>query len=227
MNKSLKHTKITIMLIVLMLLFLCAINITYSYFSATGKVTGSGNLHSLTLTCHYWDNNGNQIDTSSGQLQIYPVSGVLTRGTAFKLKQNASDTESNITNIGYTLTGTQAFVRFWIDAYIVKDGEVDESVNYGEYFLAGRLSSSSFTEMQVFNSSLYAKENNTYFVVSARNAASYDIFDSLKFDESAPNEILGETIRIFVTFEAVQTANQAFKQVFDDERGYISDWEEV
>lgn len=227
MNKSLKHTKITIVLIVLMMLFLCAINITYSYFSATGKVTGSGNLHSLTLTCHYTVNDGEPTSVGATQMQIYPASGVLTRGTAFKLKQNATDTASNIDSIGYTLTGTQAFVRFWIDAYIVKDGEVDESVNYGEYFLVGRLSSSSFTEMQVFSSSLYAKENNTYFVVSARNAGSYDIFDSLKFDESAPNEILGETIRIFVTFEAVQTANQAFKQVFDDERGYLSDWEEV
>ena len=44
--------------------------------------------------------------------------------------------------------------------------------------------------------------------------------------ENVPIEILGESLNIFISFEAVQSANGAFTQVFNDsEKGYFKSWQ--
>ena len=45
--------------------------------------------------------------------------------------------------------------------------------------------------------------------------------------DPVPVEILGETIQITISFEAVQKANQAYLSAFggaDDDKGYLKSW---
>lgn len=227
MKERFTSSKILTLVIVLMTVFLCLINVTYSYFSAKDNVAGNVNLSQILLEGVYWETEyGDTVLGLGGtEVPMFPATNKINRGSHFKLKKNVDD-ESSMGAIGYRVTGTTVFVRFWIDAYIVDENGVEnKTTNYGEYFLAGDVDGDEFVE--VYGDYTKSNDSNTYFVNESVEGDSGDnyAFSALKLVDNAPDDMLGEKLRIYVTFDACQSSNKAFKSVFDDEHGYLESWE--
>ena len=56
---------------------------------------------------------------------------------------------------------------------------------------------------------------------------SINLGNQIKIDDNAPLEMLQKTLKITISFEAIQMANGAAfaESGFNDERGYLLSWE--
>lgn len=226
MKSCSKNTKLITTLIVLTLLFLCAVNITFSYFSASAKVTCSVTLPNFEFKCAYKIKNNNTTKyVDSTQLEIYPAESQIHRGSVFTVNVIDGEESVEVDYIGCSSRGTKkAYVRFWIDAYVVRDGELDTTINYGKYFLVGYQDGGNFLESQEMFEDSFSKSNDTYFMIDAVSSGFSTCFKYVQLSPSAPVEMLGESLRVFVTMQGVQIENEAYKSVFDDEHGYCEEW---
>ena len=226
MKQVKKHLNLCVSLVLLILAVVCLTNITYSYFTTSSKTNGNFTFGNLDVNFVYYEDSIPK-DEGGNTISLYSSTGAIAIGTPFKLAKAANGAE--ITNLVITNNSNscECFIRFWIDAYIIDDDIVDKSVNYGKYFV---LPSESTEENQLYYTNLGGSAPNSgcYFgIVSIGPNVGIELGNTLTLVDAADNilaNILGETIQISITFEAVQKANKAYLSVFNDEKGYYLDW---
>ena len=243
MTKVSRNVKLITTLILLVLAFCCSFNVTYSYFTASASKSGSLNFPDLDVRFVTTDKNndivqnGSYTQDSLYTIELYPMGGTISRGATFVLSLDEYTTGGTQEEIGNIViknmeNSTDAYVRFWVDAYIVNDdGTLNITKNYGKYFLFEMTDDSYFVRGGT-GSNTTEETNSCYFAEPLYAGTSYDYinlgntlsFSDLTGDE-IPADVLGEKLKITLTLEAVQTTNNAFTSVFNDEKGYYSNWQ--
>lgn len=232
MKKATKSVKLITTLTLLVLAFFSVINVTYSYFTASAKSNGTLNFPDMQVNFVYLTNetsSPNVVTTST--LTLYPVEEVSTgvydscaisRGNSFLVSLTEKGAPIRDLGIKNSATSCESYVRFWIDAYIVNSsGSIISNTNYGKYFLLPTNRFYTNTGSSVAGSWCYFTE----YAMSSNY--EIDFGNSITFAEDAPVELLGKKLKITISFEAVQKANEAYLSVFGktgDTKGYYTLW---
>ena len=238
-----KQVKIVTTLVLLVLTFLAAFNVTYSYFTAVAKITGDLDFANLGVRFAY-SLNKNTTYVMEDNLLVVPVTTAgkfYSRGDSITMGIETSPSvvseiddiqirhDPNITN------QTDCYVRFWIDAYEVVSENVYGTTNYGKYFLFDSNMAGGY-----FTKEGGSKGNDSwcYFSIYPLTAGTdtadgtmvnqISLGNTIIIDADAPLEMLQKTLKITISFEAIQVANGAAftESGFNDERGYLLSWEE-
>ena len=230
MKKVNKTSKLFVAITLFMLAFFCSFSVTYSYFTAYAENSGNVKFSNFDVRFVYFEGGekptGSYTQDNLYTIRLYPLGGTIALGEPFMLASTADAT----TPISYLLiknmiSGTSAYVRFWIDAYPIVDdyGNVDTAVNYGKFFF---FEEGSFYPRGL-SSSNHEEAKSCYFY-SDKLAQSLSLKNTLTFQdtdtEQIPTEVLGAQLKITITLQAVQTTNGAFRQVFNDNKGYCTRW---
>lgn len=220
MRKISKESKLYPILVIVTLIFLLSINVAYAYFTSRSYVVGDTNFSTLEVGWVYRKESTSSAIDIANSSTINPVLSSINRGEAVNFKIGSD----SVNSLGFrTLDGsTSAYVRFWVDAYIVdstnSDGTLNlGSVNYGKFFqimISGVVPESS-ERTQGSNSNIiyYASVSGTSWCIG-----------SIKLLETAPIDLLSKEVSLSISFEAVQSSNEAFKSVFNDWKGYSDSW---
>lgn len=234
MKQKSKQNKIVSIFVLLTLFFLCAFNITYSYFTSSAQLTGSNDFYGFNVSFVYYVNNSPTTVSNASTLTLYPNTPTLLRGDYFGL-QTASN-GSPISNLSIVVQSgsCSCFARYWIDAYILNAGVADTTINYGQYFNCGYVDNGDFVAYTTSTSNAIDRVVNnglaTYYVYYAIGAnSSADCFEAIQLSINAPSELLGNSLQLSITFEAVQSTNNAYEYVFNDSssanyRGAYTGW---
>ena len=226
-----KQKKINLNMIVSLVLAILAVvslvGYTHSYFTASAKREGTMGFATMSVRFAYYyvdeDNNGSYypLYEEKNQISLYPAgTSAIQRGVPFGLSPNPAG--SPITNLAIhnMKNSCSAFVRFWINAYVIKNGEQEET-NYGQYFTLNIVEADVATTDAGTN-----KTESVYCLKTALDATIYRyIGATVTMSTSAPDELMGETLRIDICMDSVQSANKAHLAVFkEDAKGYYSGW---
>lgn len=227
MKKAKNNARLLTTLILLVLAFFGVVNVTYSYFTATAYKSGRLEFPDMSVKFYYrTQNNLNVVTLDAMSTPLYPVTSSIARGETFEISLDSSTTQSRqpLDSIGIKTMDNSCvvYIRFWLDVFIVDESGVPTSQeNYGKYFLFAENNFTTNEDSSVSNSWCY-------FVIDPQfEGYECDIGNSLKLSEDAPAEMLGKSIKINLSFEAVQQANEAFKDVFGktgDTKGYYTGW---
>lgn len=229
MKHTYKHAKISLTLILLVFAFLCVFNVTYSYFTSTTKIQGTGKFAGLEIQFVYYDSAGSLEDDYVGEmLTLYPVPKVIARNEAFEFSLTPDGEIIDGLAIRNPESSSPCYVRFWIDAYLLdENGDPDKTENFGKYFLLEQ------------NDAFYTNKNSSsqtawyYYVIDAIEPTDSDsivlgnqlTLSDLNVGEAnedlVPARILGEKMIITISVQAVQATNGAFLEEFKD--GYLKD----
>lgn len=110
------------------------------------------------------------------------------------------------------------------------DVTIGEIVDYAEFFdLCGLDDDGNPSDSERIEKRINAVNNKNYvsyfLIIALTGNSERDIqVNAIRMLPSAPNEILDSDIVIYLTMEAVQASNGAYKLVFNDNYGYY-DWE--
>lgn len=113
-----------------------------------------------------------------------------------------------------------SYIRLRVDAYIVEEGVTDTSVNYGQYFKINFLFEDEF---QTKTLTVGTVTNKIYYKKGALSSI-YEFSNSMTLLENAPDELLQQSIKVSMFFEAVQSTNSAFKFTYNDGWGWCDSW---
>lgn len=220
-----KTSKLMASLILLVLAFLSVLNVTYSYFTSTASADGDLNFSDLDAYFSYTIGSTTTQVSQTKALNLYSATGTIARNEAFQLSLTNGGTAISSLTISTTTTSCDAYIRFWVDAYLVTNGSVDTSKNYGKYFLF-KSNEEVYTKT---NSSAAAQGSWCYYsTYTIKGGSGLDLGNELTLTDltgdSVPISILGEKMQITVSYEAVQKANKAYQSVFADTKGYCTDW---
>lgn len=214
-------------ILLLVLAFLSVVNITYSYFTATNKVEGNMAFGNLDARFYYTTSTGTFVKDGVTTIDLFSATGTIARGQEFELSVTKGGDPIETLGIEVDSGSIETYVRFWIDAYLVKDdGTLDKTTNYGKFFL---FDSNNRT---ITNTGGTVSTSTCYFGIDYIDEDyPLEIGNTLTFsdleDETIPVELLGEEFQLTISFEAVQRANNGFKHAFgapDDMKGYYADW---
>lgn len=225
--------KLIVSLVLLMMAVFSFINVSYSYFSSKTSRKGQFTMHDLDVSFLY-QAVGSIPNTVSTSVTLAAATDTIERGVAFNFKiwnsQKNEFSEINYLQIANEENSTDCYVRFWIEAYVLKSGEADTTVDYGKYFALTRQA----TLPSVNNFTRATSEPYCYYIEQSLASEEYIslgkelTLQDVSATDPVPTKILGEELQIRISFEAVQKANQAFKSVFKitetDKKGYYSGW---
>ena len=227
------NLKTIVSLVLLMIAVFGAVNISYSYFSSSTSKSGQVSMGDLNVAFIYQAETSipNTVTTS---VTLSAATETIDRGVAFGLKiwnaQKNSFLEISYLQISNGSTSTDCYVRFWIEAYVIKSGVADTSIDYGKYFALTRPS----TLPSANNFTRATSEPYCYYVEKSLVGGEYIslgkelTLQDISASDPVPTKLLGEELQIRISFEAVQKANEAFKSVFKvtatDKKGYYSGW---
>jgi len=146
----------------------------------------------------------------------------------YKVKQ-IGEAVYYIDSNGNYVSETGVYVNELGEEVLKQNLDIGEIIDYAEYFELGYLIGINFFESDL----IFRQENEA----GGKNFVTYFYTDKLESDgnqslnisairmlSSAPNELLDSDIVIYLTMEAVQAKNNAYKIVFDDNYGYYN-WE--
>ena len=257
MKSKTNSFKLIISLVLLMLAVLNFIHVSYSYFTATISVNGDLGMSNLKVSFRYKPIDSNTATIAKDNyITLVSSTERIERGNAFGLKifrPSDNDDEGEYVEISdisiiNEKNSCDCYVRFWIEAYLVKNGKLDTATDYGKFFFLTRydsFGSNNFTRATTAPYCYYIEKKLTSTGSSADASLSLGneltLKDITKPNPSYPNDrtkdivveavpidLLGETLQIKISFEAVQTANKAFESVFkvtqEDPKGYYSGW---
>ena len=221
--------KLLLTLVLLIIAVLCVTNVTYSYFTSTSNTNGQVSFSDLNVRFVYREKEDSSLMPSdSSTIQLYSASGPIQREVPFQFALTSGGTAIEYLRIQNMLGSCECYVRFWIDAYVVKNGVVNTSVNYGKYFFLANETHYTRTNSSVENSWCYFfTESMTASATSSRTLGNTLVLKDISATDTVPVTLLGETLKISISLEAVQKANQAYLSVFgdaDDTRGYLTSW---
>ncbi len=242
MKQKSRFSSTFISLVLLVLAILCVTDLTYSYFSATTSKEGNIKFDTLNVGFVWVDSDGvttEQIGNTS--LKLYSASGPIQRETEFEL--SIVEGGKPIQAIGIqNFEGCDCLVRFWIDAYIVKDGVAQTDENYGKYFfLDDSVNTGSGLPVLTREDSSVSGSWCYFLTQTLTSFGAYDgIGNTLtlknipasggRAESEVPVELLGQSLLITISLEAVQYANNAYLSVFGkagDTKGYYTGWSEL
>ena len=241
MKKVSKETKIITALLLLVLSVLSIFNVTYSYFSATANSKGELKFAKLDVRFAYRTSDSLNYsivgDATPNPMVLVPaVTTSLQRGDEFEYSITTNDgvllpAEHGgiyiIHNPNIEEENIDCYVRFWIDAFEIKQGEELGTENYGRYFL--------FPVSSYYTNENSSSENSWcyYSIPTLSNKSAgpgyvdnVNLGKKLQIDPEAPAEILQKTFKLTLNFEAIQVQNNAFlsESGFNDEKGYYLGW---
>lgn len=231
MKKAEKTSRIFVTLILLVLAFLCAFDVTHSYFAASSKINGDLNFPDLNACFVYWmkdDSSGlKRCETTSLKLVSNESSIMRNEPFTFKIKETEENGGKEIDNLGIQIRSGScySYIRFWIDAYITGG----DGTNYGKYFLFANdegysnTNSSSNTSWCYYSTYAVGPSDGSALILGNQLTFS-DLNVGTQDEDLIPADVLGEEIEITISFQAVQSKNEAFSQVFNDEKGYYTEW---
>ena len=227
MRKS-KHFNILISLVLLIFAVISVVNFTYAYFSSAHNVGGTVKFDDLKVQFIYREGEDDVAKDNGGNtINLYSASGPISIGSTFQLTTSVGgDAITYLAIINERIqnqTSCECYIRFWIDAYIVKNNTLDKSINFGKYFVLPE------AENVFYTNKLSSAENSHCYYGTIPIAANGElkIGNTLTLVNSQDNElaeIMGNTLQISISCEAVQSENQAYLSVFDDEKGYYTQW---
>ena len=249
-----KEHKIVPILIVLTLLCLCVFNVSYSYFSATARIEGNAKFGEVKLTWMKYlsADYGEELEVSQlYPTQALSRNGVSAIKLSPSDKNPlVSLGLKNLSDEAYARFWIEVYVvqqiggkYYYIDSkgnFVDDDGKyVDASgamlnsasvdrgvvVDYAKYFQLGKLNGENFTAYDA-GKTIHSGNNVTYFVGSKLGKSDFLSLNinAIKMLDTAPDALLSSNVCVNLVYEAVQAANGAYVEVFNDDRGFI-DWE--
>ena len=205
--------------LVIVLVFLCGINVSYAYFTARATVQGSLDFYDLNIQFAYTnvdDGMLNPISTGETEYEIIPNSAGIFRGVEFGFKTSSNQ---GIQTIGlmsmdnscnwYARVKIKAVKTLASGSTYVEDST--DTTDYGEFII---LNTAINTDVK-FNSA-----DNYYYFMSEVNAEEQGGFSyqplatAAKISTSAPPDITNGYLKISLLFEAVQADKQAVISTF-------------
>ncbi len=227
MKQSTKQFNVVLSLILVVLAIVSAVSITWSYFTSTNSKVGTMEFSDLQVQFVYYETEGGGFQTATGgtTIPLYVAKGeVIARDDPFNLASSHNGNAIHSLAIHNSGASCSAFVRFWIDAYVLDQNDLPKTENnYGKYFQFNYNS-----DVALANSGANrTNENVTYchiLAISGSDTNARRIGASITLSEEAPIELLGEKIKFYMSLEAVQSANGAVTQVFNDSKGYYHSW---
>ena len=229
-----KQLKINLNMIISLVLAILAvvsvIGYTNSYFTASAQRDGTLNFATMNVRFAYYYKDGDttkyypqnqQEKPAKTQINLFPAGkAAIQRGVAFNVSPTKEGKAVENLAIHNMDTSCNAFVRFWIDAYVIKDGEQLDR-NYGEFFTLNTTSDVKLTD------SGSARTQSVYCLKEALTVGEYRyIGATLTMSTSAPDNLMGETLRIDICMDSVQADNDVYVSVYNnDDKGYYSGWE--
>lgn len=241
MKQSTKQAKLITMLALLVLAFLCTLNVTNSYFTAVANVPGTIDFYGLDVRFMYRKDSNSTLEqagaATSHTIYLQPASGTIDRGESFQLALKDSTTPIDTIAIRNLEGSCSCYIRFWIDAYVVTNittNDVDTSTNYGKYFFLPEDGNSIFTRSNSSSASswcYYIKgatppHSESYSTIELGNTLTLQDIknESGVVTDAVPISLLGERLQISISLQAVQSVNTAFSSVFNDTKGYYRSW---
>ncbi len=242
MKQKKKYLNAFTTLVLLVLALLCFTNVTYSYFTATENKEGNVQFGNLNVRFVYIETSGGSIKyANSDSIKLFSATGPIQREEEFTL--SLTNGGAVINNLGIqNQAGCACYVRFWIDAYIVKNGVVNTDENYGKYFfLNDSVLAADGRPVLTREDSSVAGSWCYYFPHELTSSTAYrGIGNKLTLKDvpangsipkaEVPVELLGQELQLTISFEAVQVANNAYLSVFGDQgdtKGYYTGWSET
>lgn len=226
MKKTYKKINTLGQILMLVLVFLCGINVTYAYFTARATVEGNLTFYDLNIKFYYKKPNiSRPVEISDTEFEIISNQNIL-RGKEFKFMVNENGTLVEIEDIrlGSSSESCPALVRAKVIARKVNkfgnDWVYDEdSTDYGNFI---ELTYPTSAEGRVIKET---KQNtNYYFYESAIDTGEKAMLASgATVSTSAPVDITNCNLKITIVFEAVQANYQAAVATFGAD-GVISAW---
>ena len=233
MKTKINGFKIIVSLVLLIIAVISFINVSYSYFSSSASKAGQMSMGDLDVSFVY-QAAGSIPNTVSNSVTLVSATDTIDRGTACGLKIWNSQ-KNEFSQISYLQIineedSCDVYVRFWIEAYVLKSGVADTSKDYGKYFALTRPD----TLPSVNNFTRATSEPYCYYIEKSLASDEYIslgnelTLQDISTADPVPTKLLGEELQIRISFEAVQKANEAFKSVFkvtnEDKKGYYSGW---
>lgn len=199
-------------ILLVMLVFLCAFNVTYAYFTARATVEGNLTFYDLNLTFGY-QISGTNITTSTGstEFQIYPDNENVLRGVPFGFKLQAGSAISGV-YLCSTKTSCNAYVRIKVKAVKMKlSGSSyvadDDTTDYGQYI---KLT----TPSSVLQNSADSSDHWYYVKDPLRTSNSTPLATAATISTDAPADVTNSYLKITLVFEAVQQNTEAVKDTW-------------
>lgn len=224
-----KQKKITLNMIISLVLAMLAIvsfiGYTNSYFTASAKREGKMEFAIMSVRFAYYYGSGylpkdDEGDNVKEQISLYPANtAAIQRGVAFGVSPDPQGTAVQNLAIHNMAGSCNAYVRFWINAYIIKDNQQD-STNYGQYFTLNKTSDVDFTNAGT------GRKQSVYCLKRALREDEYVyIGATLTMSTTAPDSLMGETLRIDICMDSIQADNGAHLIEYkNDAKGYYSGW---
>ncbi len=225
MRTKQKQSSILSILVSLTLIFLCVFGVTYSYFTASKTVSGTAQFSTLEVKIGYKTSQSSSLTTiNTPTFTVYPSESTIVRGGTFGFKVNSTDAQTLFSlNFTSSSTSCSAYIRYWVDAYVVNGSTPDKSVNYGRYFQLN--SSMDVAEVKTVTNPTTGVVNVMYYYAEALPGGETSLFaNGMTLLSSAPDDIMQKKLQITISFDAVQSTNQAFASYYTDGWGYCSWW---
>ena len=226
-----KQRKINLNTIISLVLAVLAVvsflGFTNSYFTASASRNGKMNFGTLNVRFVYYGNIGDgegdayhPLDEGKSTIQLFPATVVaIQRNVPFNFSVIKEGSPIDLLAINNMSGSCDAYVRFWIDAYV--DGD---QTNYGEYFTL------NYESDAVVKTNAGTKQLRSVYcikeAISSTENSYVSIGSQMTLSADAPDTLMGETIKIYISLDAVQVANGAFSSDsgFNDDKGYYSGW---
>ena len=199
-------------ILLVMLVFLCAFNVTYAYFTARATVEGNLTFYDLNLTFGYRiSGNNSTTSTGSTEFQIYPDNDNVLRGVPYAFKLKAGSAISGV-YLCSTKTSCNAYVRIKVKAVKMKlSGNSyvadDDTTDYGQYI---KLT----TPSSVLQNSADSSDHWYYVKDPLRTNNSTPLATAATISTDAPADVTNSYLKFTLVFEAVQQNTEAVKDTW-------------
>lgn len=222
MKQTSKKINILTFGVVLTLIFLLSVNVAYAYFTAEDSLSGGFTFSSFEIS--FLVKEGSNISgdkiAKTTSLPVKPSVSTVVKGTPFAVQKESGSQNLDI-YFSATAGSSDAYLRYWVDAYIGND----TSKNYGYCFELGTMVDGEFVEIEAKNNTEDATNKyKTYFMSLTSEANEKRAFNMMRLSNDVPSELLGSSLSISISFDAVQQANGAYSKVYTDVRGYYENW---
>lgn len=226
MKKSYKKINTLGQILMLVLVFLCGINVTYAYFTAQAKAEGNLTFYNLDINFYYKKNGVTDLtQTNKTEFEIIPNSNEeVLRGKEFKFAVNEGGTLVDLDQISLASStdSCPAFVRVRAVARkMTKLGDdwtydTEDQTDYGNY-IDLTYSTANITKETKQNTNYYFFKNKMIpdDILSLATGAT--------ISTSAPVELTNCNLKITIVFEAVQANYAAAVATFGAD-GVLTNW---
>lgn len=254
MKSTNKKTNILMVVIAMAIVFLCTINVSFSFFSARAEAEDDISFYDLNVSFAYWETEDKYYSVGKASTTQMVLESRLSRNSYTEIKKSVGDA-SGIDSIGFITSSNScnSYIRFWIEVYVVenikgdiyfidsKGNYVDEEGTYVDEFgeilelddadKGEIVDYAEYFELGFISSGLFVqtdiyKNGTTYFIEDSltSNAEYKTGINAIKMLDTVPSELLELNMSIYFSFEAVQADSDAVKAEFNDSRGYYGEW---